>query len=284
MTDVQSEYLFDYGEQEHDRLVAQSEVLDPYTRDLLVDAGLGPGARVLDLGSGAGNVALLAAELVGPQGHVVGIDRDPDSVHMAQRHAEKAGFRNVEFRVGDVQTLEGVEGGFDAVIGRVVLMYLADPVAAVRSAAERVRPGGLVCFHEADLTYTWCSPPTPLWTRMYECLHQTLSRGGIEARMGHRLHATYRAAGLPTPRLSMGTAVWGDPDGSGYSWPDVVLGVLPMMERLGVATAAEIGPGTLRRRMADELRDADAITIAGLMFGAWTRRPAGCGGTRHPAA
>lgn len=274
MTDVSPDYLFTYGEQEHERLLAQSEVLDPYTRDLLVQAGLEPGARVLDLGSGAGNVALLAAGLVGPEGHVVGIDRDPDSVLLAQRHAEKLGFHNVEFRVGDVQTLDGVEDGFDAVIGRVVLMYLADPVAAVRTAAERVRPGGLVCFHEADMTYTWSSPPTPLWSRMYECMQETMGRAGIEPRMGHRLYTTYRAAGLPAPRLCMGTGVWGGPDAPGYGWADAVLGMLPMMESLGVLTADEIDPATVKCRMADELRKADAIMIAGLLFGAWTRRTA----------
>ena len=273
MTDVRPDYPFTQSESEHRRLLAQSELLDPFTRSLLVDAGLEPGARVLDLGSGAGNVALLARELVGPTGHVVGIDRSPETVAMARRHAERSGFDNVEFRVGDVETLDGVEGGFDAVTGRVVLMYLADPEAALRAAVERVRPGGLVCFHEADLTYTWCSPPTPLWSWLYDCCQETFGRAGIEPRMGHRLHATFRAAGLPSPTMGLGTSVWGGPEMPDYGWADVVLGMLPLMERLGVATADEIGPATLKQRMRAELRAADSIMIAGMLLGAWARRP-----------
>ena len=93
---------------EDERLVVQGALFDPLTRRLLQQAGLEPGMRVLDLGSGAGNVARLAAELVGPRGSVVGIERDPAAVTLAQRRTDTA---NVEFRVGDVQTLEGPATG-----------------------------------------------------------------------------------------------------------------------------------------------------------------------------
>src|SRR5262245_23606569 len=142
---------------EDERLVAQGRIFDPITRALFLRAGLAPGMRVLDLGSGAGNVARLAAELVGPDGAVVGVERDPAAVELARRRTDAA---NVEFRLGDVQTLDGVEGGFDAVVGRLVLMYLPDPVAALRRAASLVRPGGVVCMHEADLQYLPASPLT----------------------------------------------------------------------------------------------------------------------------
>jgi ubiquinone/menaquinone biosynthesis C-methylase UbiE len=147
---------------EDERLFAQGQVFDPLTRRLLEQAGLMPGMRVLDLGSGAGNVARLAAELVGPHGAVVGVERDPAAVELARRRTDA---RNVEFRVGDVQTLDGIEHGFDAVIGRLVLMYLPDPVAALRRAASRLRPDGLICFHEADLAYLPASPLTRLGRR-----------------------------------------------------------------------------------------------------------------------
>lgn len=273
MSDVQPDYLFTYGEGEHRRLMAQSALLDPLTRELFTVAGLGPGARVLDLGSGAGNVSLLAAELVGPTGSVLGVDRDPETVRMASAHAEHIGVTNVEFRVGDVLTLDDVGDGFDAVVGRALLMYLADPVATVRAAAERVRPGGLVCFHEGDLSYTWAVPAPPLWTRLYELVQETLARAGVEARMGQRLHETYRAAGLPTPQIRVGTSAWGGDQVPDYGWADAVLGILPLMDRLGVAAADELGADTLRERMRAELRAVDGLMIVPLMFGAWVHRP-----------
>src|SRR5207302_1677730 len=111
------EYVLPNSTAEDERLLAQGKIIDPLTRRVLVEAGLTPGMRVLDLGSGAGSVALLAAELVGPEGAVVGIERDSGAAERAQRRARAAGVDNTEFRAGDVQTLEGVEGGFDAVTG-----------------------------------------------------------------------------------------------------------------------------------------------------------------------
>ncbi len=147
-------YPFSDRVAEDERLVSQGELFDPLTRRLFEQAGLAPGMRVLDLGSGAGNVARLAAEFVGPTGAVVGIEADPAAVDLARRRTH---VDNVEFRVGDVQTLAGVEGHFDVVVGRLVLMYLTDAAAALREAATRLRPAGLICMHEADLTYP---PPT----------------------------------------------------------------------------------------------------------------------------
>src|SRR5204863_9259026 len=112
-------------------------------------------------GSGAGDVAMLAARLVGPEGEVVGVERDPAAVASARDRVARAGIDNVQVIEDDVQTLARVGGIFDAVVGRLVLMYLPDPVDAVRRAAALVRPGGLVCFHEGDMTYDWASPMTP---------------------------------------------------------------------------------------------------------------------------
>src|SRR5262249_46926492 len=157
-------YPFTDRAAEDERLVAQGVVFDPLTRRLFRHAGLVPGMRVLDLGSGAGNVARLVAELVGPDGAVGGIEQDPAAGELRRRRTHAP---NIEYRVGDVQTLDGVEDGFDTVVGRLILMYLPDPVFALRRAASRVRPGGVVCMHEADLRYLPASPPTPLWDQVH---------------------------------------------------------------------------------------------------------------------
>ena len=115
---------------------AQGPIFDPLTRRLLQAAGLAPGMRVLDIGSGAGNVARLAAELVGPDGAVAGIDADPAAVELASQHTTAP---NVEFRVADAQTLDGIEGGFDAVTGRLVLLFLPDPVTARQPPGTKTR-------------------------------------------------------------------------------------------------------------------------------------------------
>ena len=73
---------------EDERLLAQSGLIDPLTKRLLESAGLAPGMRVLDLGSGAGNVARLAAELVGSDGAVLGVEKDSEVVELARQLPE----------------------------------------------------------------------------------------------------------------------------------------------------------------------------------------------------
>ena len=98
------------------------------------------GAQLLDVAPDAAAVFedALSGVQAGRAGHfgfVVGVDQDPDAVQLAS-YRTSAG--NVEFRAGDIATLEGIEDGFDAVVGRLVLMYLPDPAAALRSAAIQV--------------------------------------------------------------------------------------------------------------------------------------------------
>lgn len=256
---------------EDERLVAQGALFDPLTRRLLERAGLAPGMRVLDLGSGAGNVARLAAEIVGPAGAVVGIEKDPAAVELARRRTAAT---NIEFRVGDVQTLEGVEGGFDAVVGRLLLMYLPDPVAALSRAATRVRPGGLICMHEADLDYQPASPYTPLWCQSHTWFLEALEKAGIERRMGPALFSAFRAAGLPGPRLLVETFAQGGPDAPAWGWANVIAAAVPLMELTGVARHAEVAPATLADRLLAETLACDGSVIGPPMTGAWVTVPA----------
>lgn len=227
--------------------------------------------RVLDLGSGAGDVAMLAGRLVGSDGEVVGVERDPAAVASATARVEQAGVSNVRFVEGDVQTLAVVESGFDAVVGRLVLMYVADPVGVLARATELLRPGGLVCVQECDLAYDWAQPMTPLWTQIRSWLLETVERGGFAPRLGLSLYANFVAAGLPAPQLRLECALAGGPEAPAWGWANVMRGVLPLMERLGVATAAELEPDTLAQRLLDDVVACNGIVLYGPLVGAWAR-------------
>jgi len=139
----QSSYALGHSEHELERLSRQAEVFAPFTRQLFEQAGVGPGMRILDVGCGAGDIAFLAADLVGPSGEVVGADRAAAAVAWATARAQEQGISNVKFLEGDPVALE-FEQQFDAVVGRLVLMYYPDPVDAIRKLARHVRPGGLI--------------------------------------------------------------------------------------------------------------------------------------------
>lgn len=265
------DYVFDAGVTEEAlRLRTQATIADPMTRRFLVEAGLVRGMRVLDLGSGAGNVAMLAAELVGPGGSVVGVDRDPDAVDRARRAVPANGLGNVEFRVADVQTLDGVEAGFDAVVGRFILMYQPDPVGTLRQAVARLRPGAVVCLHEVDATNPWACPETPTWRQARKWALDTFAGGGVNHRMGPALHGAFRAAGLPHPQMRLEAFVGGGPEAPTWVVANMIEAMVPSMERLGIATEGEVDPATLAARLLAELGPDDGVMITPLQIGAWT--------------
>src|SRR5215469_16003467 len=85
------------GEDEVARFEAQGRAIAPATRMIFAEAGIRPGMRVLDLGCGAGDVAFVTADLVGPDGCVVGVDRSPDALARARLRAVQRGLAQVRF-------------------------------------------------------------------------------------------------------------------------------------------------------------------------------------------
>ncbi len=119
-------YALGRSEAETRRLILQHRIYGPITRRFFEAAGIGAGMTVLDIGSGAGDVALLLADLVGPRGRVVGVDMNPAILETARARAASAGFANVTFIAGEAGDVAG-DTRFDAVAGRYVLMYVPEP-------------------------------------------------------------------------------------------------------------------------------------------------------------
>lgn len=109
---------------------------------LVGDARLRAGQKVLDLGSGTGYPAILAAQAVGGQGMVVGLDLAEGMLAIARRKASDLGITNVVFQVEDVTTLPFGPASFDAVMSRFCLMFLPDIPKAVNEIARVLRPDG----------------------------------------------------------------------------------------------------------------------------------------------
>jgi 2-polyprenyl-3-methyl-5-hydroxy-6-metoxy-1,4-benzoquinol methylase len=141
-------YILGHSESELHRLMRQAAVLAPITRRLFSDAGLARDMRVLDVGCGTGDVSILAAEMVGSGGAVVGIDRSKDALAIARERAQAAGHDNIEFREGSAEAFN-TRVPFDFAVGRYVLVHQPDPASFIRAIAKNVRPGGVVAFHDS---------------------------------------------------------------------------------------------------------------------------------------
>ncbi|MDZ7851149.1 MAG: methyltransferase domain-containing protein [Halomonas sp.] len=120
------------------------EAIDSFTGvgHFLDLASIRPGERVLDLGSGAGMDSFLAALATGPEGQVLGLDMTDAQRHKAQRLAEEAGIRNVEFHAGYIESPPFADGSVDVVISNGVINLSADKPRVFAEAARVLRPGG----------------------------------------------------------------------------------------------------------------------------------------------
>jgi ubiquinone/menaquinone biosynthesis C-methylase UbiE len=269
---TETDYQLGHDPEELARLEYQGRILAPATRTLLEAAGLREGMRVLDLGSGLGDVSFVVADIVGAAGEVVGVELMGDIAARATRRAEEAGRRNVRFLQGDIRT-PAPAGPFDAITCRLVLMYLEDPAAVLRTQAEQLVPGGIVAPTEFDLSAATTSPPTPLVAQTLQWVHQGLARAGADTSLGPKLWQVLTDAGLePQGMLGVHSCFGPSDPAASVLLASVVRTVMPHIERFGNATAAEVGVDTLQDRIATEINAAQAVWTHPTLYTAWATR------------
>ena len=267
-------YVLGHSDQEIARLKVQARLLEPITRQFLREAGIAAGMRVLDIGSGAGDVAFLAADMIGPSGEVVGSDTAPAAVAAATRAARERGLHNVCFREGDPTQMR-FDQPFDAVIGRYVLLFQANPAETLRELARHLQPGGVVFFQEPDWVSARSTPPCPTYDRCVAWIRSTFQIAGTDSDMASKLYAAFINAGLPAPSMRMQTFIGGGAACSEFlqAVADLIDTLTPTMERQGIATAAEVEVATLAAQLKSEVMTKGSVVLGRSDVCAWARLP-----------
>jgi len=267
-----TEYALGYTNAEHERLIRQAERIAPITERLFLEAGIGHGQRVLDLGSGVGDVALLAARLVGPSGEVVGIERDASSIARARARVSEAGLRNVSFTQVDINQIVDARP-FDAAVGRFILMFLPDPVSALRSLIKLVRPGGVLVFQEPSwVSLLALGARLPLWSSLLSSIHETFQRSGVNTEMGPALYQVFQEVGLPAPAMHLETALGSDADFTRLIH-GLLISVRPLAQQHNVSLETLGDLDTLADRIQAEVAASNTVVSFVPMVGAWSRKP-----------
>jgi ubiquinone/menaquinone biosynthesis C-methylase UbiE len=164
--------------------------------------GLGPGARVVDVGCGPLGGLQVLREVVGPSGTVVGLDANPEVLGVARGILRRRGLDGVTLVARDINELSGRDlsppGPFDAAYCRLLLVNQAEPATTLRRMASLVRPGGHVIAHELldDVVYPVFDPPVPAFSRLRELWRALQDRTARRADAARHFHTFAEQAGL----------------------------------------------------------------------------------------
>jgi len=262
-------YVFDQAwQKERDRLTALESLFDGSSRRLLADLGVGAGWRCLEVGCGAGSIALWLADRVGDSGHVLATDLDT-------RFLDAHGRANLEVRTHNIVTDPLDDAGFDLVHARTVLIHLADRQQVLKQLVAALRPGGWLLIEDVDFAgataatlgrYVSAPPPAPAATqRVYEATAAVFAANGADPSYGSYLPGAMAGAGLSdvgaelhSPVVSGGTEQW--TRGSFEQLADRLVAT-------GPATAADI------ELFLTISADPGVFYLPPLMVSAWGRRP-----------
>lgn len=263
-------YILGHSERELVRLERQAALFADLTRDILLRAGLKKGMRVLDVGCGVGDVSLIASDIVGPDGAVIGLDPSQAALSVARARAEAKGL-DISFVAGTLEETE-IPAGIDAVTGRFLLLHMADPGATMAELAKRLKPGTLISFIEFDISTSYTQPALPLLHKCIERIGEVYRRSGRTADMGAALYPAYRAAGLAPDMIGL-TRVSNDQDVDGFEFiVESTKSLMSAMEALGIASAVEIDIETLHDRLIEEAQAGhDPCIFYPRLVGAWAR-------------
>ena len=264
-------YVLGSSPRELSRLSLQARIIQPITERLLRQLGIKEGMRVLDLGCGAGDVSMLAAEMVGPMGSVFGIDQSAEAIAKAETRARDGGYRQISFYVSSVEEFSCLEP-FDVVIGRYVLIHQPSPSDFLRAARRYVRRGGVLAFHEVSCHQELDSlPRAPLFQRMSKLLKIGASAFPSYDAAG-RLLEHFRKANLPHPELFAEIPVGGGADSPLYAWmAETIDSLTPLLVKQGVTSEEEISIDTLEERLRSQVVKMQSQLVGPPQVCAWAR-------------
>jgi ubiquinone/menaquinone biosynthesis C-methylase UbiE len=269
---AQSEqYLLGHSLAEQERLRQQSQQLADEARWLLDQLDIPPGARVIDLGCGPQGILDLLSERVGPDGTVVGLERNERVLQQARTFVADNHLTNVEVLQGDAKVTRLPRGSFDLVHARLVLVNVPEPEQIVAEMVALARPGGVVALHEADYAPHLCEPPLPAWDRLFQVYENYSRMNGIDLFVGRRVPGMLRAAGLVDVQTNPVIHLYPHGHPRRMIFPQFVENVRDRLLAQGLLPEEELAG--LMATLRNHLEDPHTLVVSHLFFQVWGHKP-----------
>ncbi len=241
----------------------------PTTLPLLQQAGICAGMQCLDLGCGAGEVTFKIAQLIGPQGHVVGIDMDAVKLDMARRRATADGVTNAEFRQQDVSEWDD-DSIYSLIYVRFLLTHLPVCERVLPKLLCALRPGGALVVEDIDFEGYVSYPGNAAHDRYVALYREVVRRRGGDADIGPKLLAMLAGAGVE--QTSINIVYPEHKEGSGKE-----ISILTMAGIAEAVLAEKLIEQSELRELLSEIerytRDPLTVVCGPRVFQVWGRRP-----------
>ena len=213
----------------------------------------------------------LLAERVGSTGHVIGVERNRESVAIAKRFVADRALNNVAVLEGDASATGLPEASFDFVHARLVLVNVPHVDAVVQEMIRLARPGAVVVSHEADYLPHLCDPPLRAWDRLFEVFREYSTTNGIDLFVGRRTHRLFRYAGLTDIEVYPVIHVYPHGHNRRAIFWDFLESARDRILEQELITESEFCE--LTAELKEHLDRPDTLVVSHLFFQVWGRKP-----------
>lgn len=253
------------------RLLTQAEAYEPQANWLLDRIEIQPGWRAVDIGCGPIGILNLLSKRVGPQGSVVGLEREARFVEMAKAEVAKRGLVNVQMTEADALKTGLEKESFDLVHERLVMINVSARDAFLTEMLSLLRPGGTVALEDVDNVSWLCQPAHPSWDILLNAFHTVFHAGGGDGFIGRRLPVLLHAAGVQNIQIkvTVETPALGD-----YRRTHLIALIDSIRDKViakGLLNETELKEH--KEALAQHLNDPATTVIDKLLVQAWGQKP-----------
>ena len=273
MPSLTERYVLGDTSAEQRRLIAQAQGLEQHARFILDRIDIKPGFRAIDIGCGPIGITNLLSERVGPDGLVIGVEREPRFFEMARAQHDKTGSRNVQFLNADALDTGLEKNSYDVVHERLVLINIpsASQQAILTEMLSLLRPGGTIAIQEFDFVSFACEPSHPSWNVLFSIWRDAFHAAGGNLFIGRSLARLLRSAGAENVQICAHADF---PQVGEYQRThllSLVESTPDLMLRSGRLNAMELHHHVAA--LAKHLADPDTVLIDRLVVQAWGTKP-----------